>query len=145
MTAAETPYLYSDDYSGIDWERLAEIFRRAPLGVRDPSRLQQIFAQSTVCCFAFAGETLVGAGRAISDRISYAVIFDVVIAPEHQGRGIGTEIMQRLIRSADAPNVILHSVPGKERFYERLGFRKMRTAMARFSNPEVQERAGYIE
>lgn len=136
---------YSDDRSRIDWMRLAEIFRRAPLGERDPARLRRIFEHSTVCCFAWAGEELVGAGRAISDRISYAAIFDVVVAPEFQRRGIGKHIMQRLMREAEAPNIVLHSVPGKEPFYAKLGFRKMKTAMALFSNPEVQVRSGYIE
>lgn len=146
MTAVSTPTIaYSNDRSRIDWIRLAEIFRRAPLGERDPARLRRIFEQSTVCCFAWAGDELVGGGRAISDRISYAAIFDVVVAPDYQGRGIGKEIMQRLMRDSEAPNVILHSVPGKEPFYAKLGFRKMKTAMARFSNPEVQQRGGYIE
>ena len=146
MTAVSASAItYSSDRSRIDWSRFAEIFRRAPLGERDPARLRRIFEQSTVCCFAWIGDELVGGGRAISDRISYAAIFDVVIAPEHQSRGVGTAIMQYLMTAAEAPNIILHSVPGKEGFYQRLGFRKMKTAMARFALPDVQLRAGYIE
>jgi hypothetical protein len=49
------------------------------------------------------------------------------------------------MRAAEAPNIILHSVPGKEAFYAKLGFRKMKTAMARFALPDVQQRGGYIE
>lgn len=145
MSTTLPPVTYADDCSSVDWARLADIFLLAPLGARDPSRLQRIFEQSATCCFAYIGGELVGAGRAISDRVSYAAIFDVVVAPEHQRRGIGTEIMQRLIRAAEAPNIILHSVPGKQTFYEQLGFRKMTTAMARFSNPDLQRQAGYIE
>lgn len=135
----------SEDCNRVDWQRLAEIFRRAPLADREPGRLRRIFEQSTVVAFAWDGGTLVGAGRAISDRTSYAAIFDVVVAPEYQRRGIGTRLMEHLIRAAQAPNVILHSVPGKEPFYAALGFRKMKTAMARFSSPDAQVRAGYIE
>ena len=145
MSATEQAIALSADCSKVDWQRMAVIFRRAPLGEREPARLRRIFEQSTVCCFAWAGDELIGAGRAISDRISYAAIFDVVVAPEYQRRGVGTEIMQHLIRAAEAPNIILHSVPGKEAFYAKLGFRKMTTAMARFSNPEAQRRGGYIE
>jgi len=135
----------SDDADAVDWTVLVDIFARAALGTREPERLRRIFTQSTVRCFAWADNILVGAGRAISDRISYAAIFDVVVTPEWQGRGIGTAIMQHLIAAAEAPNIILHAVPGKEPFYRRFGFRTMKTAMARFSLPEVQARAGYIE
>ncbi len=145
MTATLANVQYSGEASGVDWRRLVDIFRRAPLGERQPARLRKIFEQSTVCCFAWDGEELIGAGRAISDRISYAAIFDVVVAPEYQGRGVGKGIMLHLIRAAEAPNVILHAVPGKEGFYAKLGFRKMKTAMARFAFPNVQLQNGYIE
>ena len=145
MNATAVQITLTDSPANVDWTRLADIFRETLLGERDPMRLRRIFEQSTVCCFAWAGTELVGAGRAISDRISYAAIFDVVVAPEFQRRGIGSKLMQRLMETAEAPNVILHSVPGKEGFYAKLGYRKMTTAMARFTNPEGQRRAGYIE
>lgn len=144
MTTTAPAALLSTDCARIAWPRLAEIFRRADLGVRDPDRLRRIFEQSTVRCFAWSGDDLVGAGRAISDRISYAAIFDVVVLPGFQRRGIGTQIVRHLIRAAEAPNVILHSVPGKEGFYAQLGFARMTTAMALFSHPDAQRRAGYI-
>jgi GNAT superfamily N-acetyltransferase len=145
VTTATTGIAYSSQTTNVDWDQLVEIFRRAPLGERQASRLRRIFEQSTVCCFAWAGPELIGAGRAISDRISYAAIFDVVVAPEFQNRGVGTAIMQHLMRAAEAPNVILHAVPGKEGFYAKMGFRKMKTAMAHFALPDVQQRGGYIE
>lgn len=145
MSATDQAIVLTYDCAKVDWQRMAVIFRRAPLGEREPARLRRVFEQSTVCCFAWVSDELIGAGRAISDRASYAAIFDVVIAPEYQRRGVGTEIMQRLIRAAEAPNVIIHSVPGKEAFYAKMGFRKMKTAMARFANPDMQQRGGYIE
>lgn len=145
MTITQASITYTADPSKVDWLELVAIFRRTALGDREPVRLRKIFEQSTVCCFGWNGGELIGAGRAISDRISYAAIFDVAVAPEYQGRGVGTEIMRRLMKDAEAPNVILHSVPGKEGFYAKLGFRKMKTAMARFAFPEVQQRSGYIE
>lgn len=135
----------SDDATSVDWERLAMVFECAPLGRRDPVVLRRVFENSGVCCFAWADGKIIGAGRAITDRVRYAVIFDMVVLPEYQGRGIGTRIMDFLIDRTEAPNVLLHAVPGKEAFYRRFGFRKMTTAMARFENPEAQQRWGYIE
>jgi hypothetical protein len=35
-------------------------------------------------CFAWLDSELIGAGRAITDSIRYAVLFDVVVLPEYQ-------------------------------------------------------------
>jgi aralkylamine N-acetyltransferase len=88
---------------------------------------------------------VVGAGRAITDWVNYAVIFDVVLLPEYQGKGIGKRIMIWLAEHFQARNILLHAVPGKERFYEGLGYRRMKTAMGRFADPETKRQQGYIE
>jgi predicted N-acetyltransferase YhbS len=41
--------------------------------------------------------------------------------------------------------VMLFAAPGKEAFYERFGFRKMKTAMAIMPNPEERREKGFIE
>ena len=135
----------SDNIDDIDWDRLALVFKRAPLGERDPAVLRKAFENSGVRCFVWDQKELIGAGRAITDGVRYAVIFDVVVLPEFQGRGIGQQIMAFLAERSKAANILLHAVPGKETFYQKLGYRKMTTAMARFENPEVQRERGYIE
>jgi len=40
--------------------------------------------------------------------------------------------------------IILYSVPGKEGFYRRFGFLRMRTAMAIFQNQQQQIERGYL-
>jgi len=136
---------FTEDLSAIDWVRLARVFELAPLGVRDPVKLRETFTNSSVRCFAWHEGELIGAGRAISDGIAYAAIFDVVLLPEYQGKGIGRQIMTFLAERSKAGNIILHSVPGKEEFYRKLGFCRMKTAMGRFANPERQRLFGYIE
>jgi aralkylamine N-acetyltransferase len=137
--------LLTDDPSAIDWERLALVFKSAPLGLREPAKLRKTFMNSAVRCFAWDGDHLIGAGRAITDGVAYAAIFDVVLLPEYQGKGIGKQIMTFLASKSKAANIILHSVPGKEEFYRKLGYRRMKTAMGQFANPEKQFQMGYIE
>jgi aralkylamine N-acetyltransferase len=129
----------------VDWANLAGVFERAPLGNRDPNVLEMQFRNSQVQCFAYVGSRLIGAGRAISDRVSWTVIFDVVVEPEYQGKGCGRAIVESLVQQAGANNVLLHTVPGTEEFYGALGFRKLRTAMARFPNNERAAELGYVE
>jgi aralkylamine N-acetyltransferase len=140
----------SDEIDTVDWDRLAEVFERAPLGKRDPAVLRQTFHNSGVRCFALdraAPEIgrIVGAGRAITDGILFALILDVVVLPEFQGKGIGRRIMQFLADRSRAGNILLHAVPGKEGFYRKLGYRRMKTAMGLFIDPEEQQQAGYLE
>jgi predicted N-acetyltransferase YhbS len=135
----------SDDPTDINWEALAVVFHRAPLGERKPEKLREAFTRSPVRCFVWDDDRLIGAGRALTDGVTFAAVFDVVLLPEYQRKGIGSRIMEHLAAASKAPNAILHAVPGKEAFYRQLGFRKMTTAMARFSNPEKQREQGYIE
>lgn len=130
---------------GVDWEALADVFERAPLGAREPEKLRRAFEKSYRVCFAFHGERLIGAGRAISDGEYYTAIYDVVVAPEHQGQGVGARIMSTVLEDLPPGPVLLFAVPGKEAFYERFGFHRLKTGMARFANPDSARKRGFIE
>jgi hypothetical protein len=56
---------FTEDTGGIDWERLSVVFKRAPLGDRDPDELREVFQNSPIRCFVWDAEELIGAGRAI--------------------------------------------------------------------------------
>ena len=73
----------------------------------------------------------VGMGRLIGDGI-YFVIVDVVVKPDYQRKGIGTNIINMLIDYVDKEtirgsrsSIQLISEKGKEGFYEKLGFKKI--------------------
>lgn len=139
------PIAISAGVDGIDWVVLADVFERAPLGTRDPAMLEATFRASAVSSFAFDGAVLIGAGRAISDGISYALVLDLVVLPEYQGRGVGKALMSDLAARSGARSMILHSVPGKERFYAGLGYRRMKTAMGLFADEARWVEQGYLE
>ena len=135
----------SYDMHNVDWQAVDEVFRLAPLGRRDPEKFQHACAQSAVVVFAYDGETLIGVGRALSDGEYYAGIYDVAVLPAFQGQGVGTRIVRALLEKLPVDTITLFAVPGKEAFYEKLAFRKMTTAMARFADPERQRARGLIE
>ena len=59
---------------------------------------------------------------------------------------MGKALIQRLVdRCRGHRKIILYAVPGKEPFYGKFGFRRMRTAMAIFENPEQAAANGYTE
>jgi len=132
------------DTNQVDWNVAAGIFERAPLGTREPDILKKTFNNSDLVCFAWDGETLVGLARALSDGTVQSVIYDLCMLPEYQGKGLGSRIMKGMIARLNTKNVVLWSVPGKEGFYARLGFKPMLTAMAIVEDPERTAGQGYI-
>jgi len=75
---------------------------------------------------AWMGEQLVGTVGVVSDGVNYAHIDDLVVHPSHRGKGIGSELMRRalkMIEPLDLYFVQLIPIPGRESFFERLGFR----------------------
>jgi ribosomal protein S18 acetylase RimI-like enzyme len=107
--------------------------------------LELAFRNSLLKVFAFDGSKLVGAGRALSDGVWRAAIYDVAVLPEYQGKGIGSDIIQHLVQHANVDVVMLYAVPGSEAFYQRFGFDKMKTAMAIFPDQEQGRKRGLIE
>lgn len=118
------------DLDGVDWFKAAEIFKLAPLGIREPEKLRRAFENSYITCCAYCSEKLVGMARAISDGEYQAAIYDLVLLPEFQRKGVGANIISNLHNRLPVETIILYSVPGKEQFYEKLGYNKMLTAMA---------------
>lgn len=130
----------------IDWDEAAEVFRLAPLGVREPKKIRKSFENSFLVCFAIYEGKLIGMARAISDGVYQAAIYDLVILPAFQGKGIGSEIITKLHKRLPVETIILYAVPGKETFYEKLGYNKMLTAMAKKTiNAETFRLNGYIK
>jgi len=68
---------------------------------------------------------LIGFSRATSDHAFNATIWDVVVHPNFQGKGLGKSLMKQLIkklRSEDISNVTLFADPDVVNFYKQLGF-----------------------
>jgi ribosomal protein S18 acetylase RimI-like enzyme len=68
---------------------------------------------------------LIGFARATSDQSFNATIWDVVIHPRFQNKGLGKTFMKYMIkklRSDDISNVTLFADPQVIEFYRRLGF-----------------------
>ncbi|WP_396101135.1 GNAT family N-acetyltransferase [Cyanobium sp. Cruz CV13-4-11] len=94
---------------------------------RQRSQLGRMLRGSQVVVSAWQGSRLVGFGRATSDGVFRAVLWDVVVAADHQGRGLGRRVVEELLASppvAAAERVYLMTTSG-EGFYERLGFSRV--------------------
>lgn len=136
---------WSEDLDAVDWEELAAMYRAAPLGNKDPQALRLAFSNSRYRFIVREHGHIVGAGRVLSDGVDVAYVADIAFLPSHQGRGLGKEMIRRLLEPVRGhKKILLYAKPGVEDFYRGFGFRRMATAMIIFENPEAAQANGYL-
>ena len=91
---------------------------------RKLSDIKKILKNSSIVVSAWKGNRLVGFGRATSDGIYRAVLWDVVIANDLQGKGIGKLLLKELLNSKRLSNVekIYLMTTKCSEFYQHIGF-----------------------
>ncbi|WP_231717053.1 GNAT family N-acetyltransferase [Desulfosarcina ovata] len=129
----------------IDWGTVPEILKSVGMAHYSPEKHRQAFEASCCTIFLYDGEDLIGFGRAISDGAYQAVVYDVAILEKYQGHGFGKRIIQEILSRVSNCHVILYASPGKEGFYEKYGFRRMKTGMASFLNKDAMAKRGFTE
>ncbi|AAM04351.1 TPA: GNAT family N-acetyltransferase [Methanosarcina acetivorans] len=124
MVTSETVYKespptrqeYSLLFSSTGWTQILKI---------SEDDLKKVFENTWYWITAYQERNIVGVGRLLSDGALYALICDIIVMPDHQNRGIGTEILTRLVKKCQESNirrVWLFAAPEKARFYEKHGF-----------------------
>ena len=90
-----------------------------------PDDLERANQNSWLVIAAYDESKLVGFGRVVTDFVLHAMIFDMIILPDHQGQGIGTMILERLVDrclEGGIRDIQLFCAEGKRAFYEKNGF-----------------------
>lgn len=102
----------------------------------DEKLIQKSFINSSHVVYAYDNEKLIGFARAISD-IEWAVIYNVALKPAYQGKGIGKEILKKLLENLGSKHIFTYTHPRTITLYEHLGF--VRTKMAFKYSQEISE------
>lgn len=87
--------------------------------------LYSTLSKSYFTISAYVNNKLIGFGRIISDGILHAMIYEMIVLPEYRGKGIGSEILKRLVQKCRIDNIRdiqLFCAVGKRSFYEKHGF-----------------------
>ncbi|RAS73619.1 GNAT family N-acetyltransferase [Priestia endophytica] len=128
----------------VDWSRMKEIYHSVGWRKHDEEKIKKVFNLSDVITIAYDENKIVGFGRALSDGIFNAAIYDVVIEDLYQNKGIGQQIIGDLLAQLkDISCVHLVATTGNEEFYHKVGFSKTKTGMARYLNPALTKE--YLE
>ena len=94
---------------------------------RSDAELRRMLRGSDVVVSLWRGKRLVGFGRASTDGIYRAVLWDIVVAGDLQGRGLGRQVVEALLSAPSLRNVerLYLMTTNSAGFYHQLGFRKV--------------------
>jgi len=109
---------------------------------RSIQQLQRMLAGSSAVASLWRGKRLVGFARASSDGAFRAVLWDVVVPQDVQGRGLGRKLVEALLLHpslARVERIYLMTTNGMG-FYSQLGFERSegQTLMLKTNNPPKQ-------
>jgi ribosomal protein S18 acetylase RimI-like enzyme len=115
---------------GADWDEVAGLFAAVGWGRREPDQVRAAFEKSSHVVFIRDGDRLAAMGRTIDDGRYYAVLVDIAVHPDFQGRGLGRTVTDHLRAQLDGYRfVTLTAAPGKQDFYRKLGWVPQTSAM----------------
>jgi ribosomal-protein-alanine N-acetyltransferase len=141
----ESELTFRDGYDPAWIDQVMSVHNKTEMG-RAPefkSLVNDAFTSSFAVTTAWLGSRMIGCGRMISDGKMYSGIFDVVVDPEYQKRGVGRKIMEGLVAKASGTCIHLTSTFGNEAFYHKIGFKKHKTAMALY--PDRMTDSPYLD
>ncbi len=126
----------------INWESLVQLYFEVDgvIGLGKEKNLVKIkraFLNSYKVITAWDGDKIVGAGRLISDGECYGWIHDMGVLPDYQKRGIGRNIVKELFNGNESLLFGLTSAFGAEEFYYKLGFKRHKTALAKYPGESI--------
>ncbi len=128
---------YKTGLDVIDWNSLLQLYKEVDgvIGlarVGDFDRIKRSFNNTYKIVTAWDGDKIVGAGRLVSDGECYGWIHDIGVHPEYHRRDIGQGVMNELMNGNEHLLFGLTSSFEAVGFYQKLGFRKHKTAMAKY-------------
>ena len=106
--------------------KLQRLFDKHAFWARGRSfrQLRRLLAGSEAVVTLWRGKRLVGFGRATSDGLCRAVLWDVVVAGDLQGRGLGRQVVEALLAAPVVRGVerVYLMTTNSAGFYRQLGF-----------------------
>lgn len=123
---------YRDDVRP-DAGTIAHLYRSAQLRrpVDDVERLQRFYDGSPIVWTAWEGGQLVGILRGWTDGAYDGYVCDLAVAPGHQNRGIGRELLERCCAPLPDVQWILRASAVAAHYYEHLGWKRVENGWAR--------------
>jgi len=106
-----SPEQVNQAYGWVEWPR------------REQWRLEAVARSCTWFAARGPGGDLVGVARLLDDGGLHASVWDLIVRPDRQRRGIGSELVRSVLgRCGDRRLVVLVSTPAAVPFFAAMGF-----------------------
>lgn len=92
----------------------------------------------TINIGAWDGVKLVGSVRILTDGYFFATVPEILVAPTHQRRGIGEELMHHAVRLAPRNKIAFGAQPQSVGFFTRIGCQQTLTGFVASSTLRSQ-------
>ena len=108
-------------------EEFNDLFDSVGWGNRDEEKINIHREKSVFAVCVYHENQIVGMARVVGDG-SYFTVYDVVVRANFQQKGVGTLLMSEVVKwyelqKDDDTYLYLGSSAGKEKFYEKFGFK----------------------
>lgn len=117
---------FSDRQEDVDIHQLQALFKMGTFwaNTRTVADMEIAIANSKPVVTVWDGDRLIGHARATSDGIYRATIWDVVIATQYRGAGLGRKLVQTVLAHPHVCNVerVYLMTTHQQKFYEQIGF-----------------------
>ena len=121
----------SFDFERIDIEETSRLIAQSYWGMGRTAAHNRVAFEHSICVSAFLDGKQVGFGRAITDHAIFAHISDILVWPDHRGKGIGIRMMEALLGHpviAPLPSLALNTADAHG-LYEKFGFVRISDGM----------------
>jgi len=118
-------------------EELRDLFEHAPWARGRTTEEIRIMLENTDYHFsAWDAKRLIGFARVLTDRVYRATLWDVVVHTDYQKRGVGEELVNRILSHSVLSKVEKFWLNTRDKFgfYEKFGFVRSDQGMVR-ENP----------
>lgn len=133
-----------NDFASANLGGMQQVYASVGWTKHTPDVIRKVFEASNHVTITTNNNRVIGFGRAISDGVFNAAIYDVVVHSDYHNLGVGKLIIEDLLHNLrDVSCVHLVSTTGNEAFYRRVGFKKVKTSMGRYLNPAMDKE--YLE
>lgn len=120
--------IYNDTKKDLPSEQLHRLFMS--VGWSDGSETSNMiknynipFINSTLVISAWENERLIGVVRVLSDKMFRSIIYDLLVLPEFQNKGIGKELIKRCIEHFPNSEWLVQTTEKISSYYEKNSFK----------------------
>lgn len=119
------------DLARLDFQRTSDLLKASYWGGQRTDDIHRRAFANSICAIALVEGRQVGFARASGDRTTFARISDVLVWPDHQGRGIGKALIRALLDHPDMTSVgtWMLATSDAHGLYEQFGFRRADSGM----------------